>query len=61
VVADGAAHLEDLGSRNGTLVNGERITSATPLSNGDRIKVGAASLVFRCSRRLGTTESEMSP
>jgi hypothetical protein len=61
VVADGAAHLEDLGSKNGTLVNGERITSARPLSNGDRIKVGAASLVFRCSRRLGTTESEMSP
>lgn len=60
VVADGAARLEDLGSKNGTLVNGERITSARPLSNGDRIKVGAASLVFRCSRRLGTTESEMS-
>jgi len=59
VVADGVARLEDLGSRNGTLVNGERVSSPRPLANGDRIKIGAASLVFRCSRRLGTTESEM--
>ncbi|HEX9147517.1 MAG TPA: FHA domain-containing protein [Thermoanaerobaculia bacterium] len=58
VVTDGAAHLEDLGSKNGTLVNGERISSPRQLSNGDRIKVGAASLVYRCSRRLGTTEAE---
>ena len=61
VVEDGAARLEDLGSRNGTLVNGERISSPRQLSNGDRIKVGAASLVFRCSRRLGTTEAETRP
>lgn len=61
VVADGAARLEDLGSRNGTLVNGEPVTSPRPLANGDRIKIGAASLIFRCSRRLGTTESEMRP
>jgi DNA-binding winged helix-turn-helix (wHTH) protein len=61
VVGDGSAVLEDLGSRNGTLVNGEPVTSPRPLENGDRIKIGAASLVFRCSRRLGTTESEMRP
>jgi hypothetical protein len=61
VVTDGVARLEDLGSKNGTVLNSERITSAVPLANRDRIKIGAASLVFRCSRRLGTTESEMSP
>jgi DNA-binding winged helix-turn-helix (wHTH) protein len=61
VVTDEVALIEDLGSRNGTLVNGERISSPRPLANGDRIKIGAASLVFRCSRRLGTTESEMRP
>jgi DNA-binding winged helix-turn-helix (wHTH) protein len=61
VVTDEVALLEDLGSRNGTLVNGERINSPRPLSNGDRIKIGAASLVYRCSRKLGTTEAELSP
>jgi len=61
VVTEEVALLEDLGSRNGTLVNGEPVTSPRPLVNGDRIKIGAASLVFRCSRRLGTTESEMRP
>ena len=61
VVTDELALLEDLGSRNGTLVNGERINSPRPLSNGDRIKIGAASLVYRCSRKLGTTEAEMAP
>ena len=32
--------VEDLGSLNGTWVNGERITSATPLAPGDVIKIG---------------------
>ena len=32
--------IEDLGSLNGTWVNGERITSAMPLAPGDLIKVG---------------------
>jgi DNA-binding response OmpR family regulator len=31
--------LEDLGSRNGTLVNGRRITDQTVLADGDRIQV----------------------
>jgi DNA-binding winged helix-turn-helix (wHTH) protein len=61
VVSDGVARLEDLGSKNGTVLNGERITTSVPLANGDRIKIGAASLVFHCSRTLGTTESEMPP
>jgi DNA-binding winged helix-turn-helix (wHTH) protein len=61
VVTDEVALLEDLGSRNGTLVNGERISSPRPLANGDRIKVGAASLVYRCSRKMGTTEAETGP
>lgn len=58
VVEGDTAILEDLGSRNGTYVDGKRITSPVQLANGDRIKVGAASLLFRCFRRMGTTESE---
>ena len=59
-VANGAATIEDLGSHNGTRVDGERISSPTALASGDRIKIGAATLVFRRSRSLGTTESEIS-
>ena len=59
VVAGDAATIEDLKSRNGTFVDGRRITSPTPLANGDKIKIGAASLVFRSFRGLGSTESEI--
>ena len=34
--------LQDLGSRNGTFVNGTRITGDTPLKSGDVIGFGAA-------------------
>jgi|688.fasta_scaffold41867_3 predicted component of type VI protein secretion system len=46
-VKDEAVFVRDLGSTNGTLVNGERITSsvATPVSPGSEIRVGG--IVFR--------------
>ena len=39
--------LRDLGSRNGTFVNGERILSERVLHAGDEIRVGATRLVYR--------------
>jgi pSer/pThr/pTyr-binding forkhead associated (FHA) protein len=36
--------LEDLGSTNGTLLNGRRVADATPLSPGDEIEVGTVKL-----------------
>lgn len=42
---DGALFLEDLDSRNGTYVNGARITSKTPLKHGDKIFVGRTSFI----------------
>ena len=38
--------IEDLGSRNGTTVNGERIRAAVALRFGDRIQVGENLLLF---------------
>ena len=43
--------LLDLGSANGTLVNGEKVTGATPLQTGDVISVAGANLVLRAPPR----------
>ncbi|MFH1008388.1 MAG: FHA domain-containing protein [Candidatus Latescibacterota bacterium] len=39
---EGQFWIEDLGSTNGTYVNGERITRKSPLKNEDLIKIGVA-------------------
>jgi pSer/pThr/pTyr-binding forkhead associated (FHA) protein len=36
--------VEDLGSTNGTMVNGRRVARATPLQRGDRLQVGRSVL-----------------
>lgn len=43
---DGAYFLEDLGSANGTYLNGERIATATPLQDGDYIGLGKLEFIF---------------
>ncbi|MFI5053118.1 MAG: FHA domain-containing protein [Acidimicrobiia bacterium] len=37
---DGDVYLEDLGSRNGTLLNGQPVTHAAPLRRGDQVQFG---------------------
>src|SRR5262249_44425364 len=54
LVSDGIATLEDLDSRNGTYVGGQKVTAPFRLSNGDEIKMGSARLVFRCFGSIGT-------
>lgn len=44
--------IEDLGSRNGTLVNGVRIEGPQRLASGDRITVGAHQLTLEVAPRL---------
>lgn len=39
--------LEDLGSSNGTTVNGQRIAAPWPLQPGDQIGIGSATIVFQ--------------
>jgi pSer/pThr/pTyr-binding forkhead associated (FHA) protein len=48
VVQEKMCVLTDLGSANGTFVNGELVGEATILKDGDAITVGETRLVFRC-------------
>ena len=59
VVAQGRATLEDLGSRNGTLLRGQRLAALAELSDGDEIRVGPVDLTFHSARAAGTTETDV--
>lgn len=56
-VGPSGAVLEDLGSKNGTLLRGRRISTARTLQDKDRIEIGPALLVFRIFRQTASTES----
>jgi DNA-binding winged helix-turn-helix (wHTH) protein len=46
-IAGNGATVEDLGSKNGTFVQGRRIDKPRRLSDGDRIQIGSVVLTFR--------------
>lgn len=55
--------VEDLGSRNGTFVNGEKVSAARSLADNDVIRFGRMILIFNLAREVRpgeTTEREMS-
>ncbi|MEM6799620.1 MAG: FHA domain-containing protein, partial [Planctomycetota bacterium] len=52
---DGRFFVEDLGSRNGTLVNGQKIVGKTPLRDGDRILVCDQEFAFHQNTPGGLT------
>ena len=58
VVGPEGATLEDLGSKNGTYLHGERIREPQPLSDRDEIRIGPARMVLRIVRRTGSTVSK---
>ena len=47
LISEGTASLEDLGSKNGTRLNGRPIAGCVALSNGDEIRLGLVPLTFR--------------
>jgi len=55
--------VRDLGSRNGTFVNGQRISGSRALRDGDEIRVGETSLLFHAPRaeRKSTRAAEPAP
>jgi DNA-binding winged helix-turn-helix (wHTH) protein len=58
VVTAGAATIEDLGSKNGTFVEGKRITEPTRLHDGAQVGLGLAVLVFVSGGEDYSTESD---
>jgi DNA-binding winged helix-turn-helix (wHTH) protein len=55
VVTRAEATIEDLGSKNGTEVNGERITRPVTLKDSDQIQVGSLTMTYRISDTLPST------
>lgn len=57
VLDEPGVQLEDLGSKNGTSVNGTSIKAAVALRDGDRIAFGAIAGVYRTSSAGMSTET----
>lgn len=58
-VDDSYAAVKDLGSKNGTFVNGQQITAEVPLKSGDKLKVGP--LEFEIVLAAGLTGKKLPP
>jgi hypothetical protein len=61
---DGRIEIDDLGSRNGTRVNGERLTGPRTLEGGEEIRVGVTTIVVEApppASDPGATKVSASP
>ena len=56
-IGEGGAAIEDLESKNGTYVRGQRLREPARLRDRDVVKIGPASLTFRVLKRTGPTRS----
>ena len=56
--AEASWWVEDLGSANGTLINGERIAGRHALADGDRIVIGATTGVFKDDGTVSVTKAK---
>ena len=54
-VMNGEVTVEDLGSKNGTHVNGRRVDQPVALEDGDELQVGSVTMVFRTLDSLPST------
>jgi DNA-binding winged helix-turn-helix (wHTH) protein len=57
MVSGGKATLEDLGSKNGTFLRGQRLTSAAALEDGDEIRVGLVPMRVRIFEAAASTKT----
>jgi DNA-binding winged helix-turn-helix (wHTH) protein len=58
VIAAGNATIEDLGSKNGTYVNGERVKDVMPVPDGSQMQIGSVTMVYRQATVLPSTVTQ---
>ena len=56
-VVDSIATIEDLGSKNGTSVEGTPVADGRQLVDGDHVELGPVSILYRCSMAGLSTEA----
>jgi hypothetical protein len=59
-VSDQGVLVEDLGSRNGVRVNGQKVDGKKPLSHGDRISIGSQEMLVLKKRDV-PTDTQIQP
>jgi DNA-binding winged helix-turn-helix (wHTH) protein len=60
LVAAGQATIEDLESKNGTLLNDRKVGTQEPLLDGDKLRVGSVPLTFRIVASASSTQTASS-
>ena len=58
VISGGEATIEDLGSKNGTYVNGRRVKGITRLDDGCQMRIGPVVVIYRHSSALPSTMTQ---
>jgi DNA-binding winged helix-turn-helix (wHTH) protein len=58
VVSSGAATIEDLGSKNGTYLDGQLVTEAMTLDNGSQMRIGSVTMVYQQTGALPSTVTQ---
>src|SRR5438874_9560788 len=58
---DGRYLLSDVGSQNGTFVNGRRVHAPSALQSGDRIRAGTTELIFHLDAPVESASSSDDP
>jgi DNA-binding CsgD family transcriptional regulator len=53
--------IEDLNSKNGTLINGERIFGTCVLRHGDELQLGETQILFRDAKSVGDDTTKGKP
>lgn len=61
VVSGGRATIEDLGSKNGSYVRGQRLSSAARLLDGDEVRLGRVRMTFRVRAGTASTQTDFEP